>query len=64
MHSETPTGELTQLAIDVLNGYFRTHPLPSERLEQVNEVIAQDQLAMSKPLKPFHVEYEVTSGER
>jgi len=64
IHSETPTGELSQLAIDGLRGYFRTHPLPSERLEQVNEVMAQDHLGMSKPLKPFHVEYEVTRDGR
>jgi predicted Zn-dependent protease len=64
IHSETPTDELSRLAIDGLSGYFRTHPLPSERLEQVNEVIAQDHLGMSRPLKPFHVEYEVTSDGR
>jgi predicted Zn-dependent protease len=64
MHSETPAAELSQLAIEGLSGYFRTHPLPSERLEQVNEVIAQDRLEMSKPFKPFHVEYEVTSDGR
>ncbi|MGO9340688.1 MAG: M48 family metalloprotease [Terracidiphilus sp.] len=64
IHSETPTDELSQLAIDGLSGYFRTHPLPSERLEQVSEVIAQDHFEMNKPLKPFHVEYEVTSEGR
>jgi predicted Zn-dependent protease len=64
IHSETPAGELSQLAIDGLSGYFRTHPLPTERLEQVNEVIGQDRLAMNKPLTPFHVEYEVTSDGR
>lgn len=63
IHAETPTGELSQLAIDGLTGYFRTHPLPSERLAQANEVIAQDHFALDKPLKPFHVEYEVT-GEK
>lgn len=61
IHAETPTGEMSQLAIDGLNGYFRTHPLPSERLMQVNEVIAQDSLPANRPLEPFHVEYEVTS---
>jgi beta-barrel assembly-enhancing protease len=61
IHAETPPGELSQLAIQGLTGYFRTHPLPSERLQQINEVIAQDHLALNKPLTPFHVEYEVTS---
>jgi predicted Zn-dependent protease len=64
IHRDATTGELSQLAIDGLSGYFRTHPLPSERLEQVREVIAQDHLDMNKPLKPFHVEYEVTSEGR
>lgn len=64
IHAETPTDELSQLAIEGLGGYFRTHPLPSERLAQANEVIAQDDLPLHRPLKPFHVEYEVTSGER
>ncbi len=62
IHAETPTDELSQLAIEGLTGYFRTHPLPSERLAQVNEVIARDHLPTSKPLKPFHIEYEVISG--
>jgi predicted Zn-dependent protease len=62
IHAETPTGELSQLAIEGLTGYFRTHPLPAERLARVNEVIAQDRLSVNKPLKPFHVEYEVNSG--
>src|ERR1035437_2594820 len=57
IHAKSPTGELSQLAIDSLTGYFRTHPLPSERLSQVNEVIAQDHLPFDKPLKPFRVEY-------
>jgi len=63
-HAETPAEALSQLAIDGLDGYFRTHPLPTERLAQAREVIAQDHLPLEKSLKPFHVEYEVTNGER
>jgi predicted Zn-dependent protease len=62
IHAETPTEELNQLAIDGLMGYFRSHPLPSERLAQAKEIIAQDHLDSKQPLKPFHLEYEVTSG--
>lgn len=61
IHAETPTDELSQLAIEGLTGYFRSHPLPTERLAQANAVIAQDHLATDKLLKPFHIEYEVTS---
>jgi predicted Zn-dependent protease len=64
IHAETPTGELSQVAIDGLMGYFRSHPLPSERLSQAKEVIAQDHLNVDQPLKPFHLEYEVRSGNR
>jgi predicted Zn-dependent protease len=60
--AETPTGELSQLAVQGLTGYFRSHPEPSERLAQVKQVIAQDRLPMKRPLTPFHVEYEVTGG--
>jgi predicted Zn-dependent protease len=60
IHAETPTDELSQLAIEGLTGYFRSHPLPAERLAQANQVISQDHLATEKPLKPFHIEYEVT----
>jgi beta-barrel assembly-enhancing protease len=51
VHAATPTDELSQLAIEGLMGYFRSHPLPSERLEQANRVIAEDRLATDKPLK-------------
>jgi beta-barrel assembly-enhancing protease len=60
IHAETPTEELSQLAIEGLTRYFRSHPLPSERLARVNDVIAEDHLATNKPLRPFRVEYEVT----
>jgi len=53
---------LNSTSSDGLTGYFRSHPQPSERLEQINEVIAQDHLAKDQPLKTFHIEYEITSG--
>ena len=63
MHAETPADELGQVAIDGLAGYFRSHPLPSERLQKINEVIALDHLK-NEPLTHFYVEYEVTSGAK
>jgi predicted Zn-dependent protease len=60
IHAETPPDELSQVAVDGLTGYFRSHPLPSERLTQANAVIAQDHLPTNAPLKAFHVEYEIT----
>lgn len=59
IHAENPTEELSQLAIDSLNGYFRTHPLPSERLAQAKEIIAQEQLPVDGPVKPIRIGYEI-----
>jgi len=63
IHAESPEEELSQLAIQSLQGYFRTHPLPSERLAQANRIIAQEGWQNRKALKPFRVEYEVKNGE-
>jgi predicted Zn-dependent protease len=51
IHAETPADELSQVAIDGLTGYFRSHPEPAERLRQVEDVIAQDHLPMDRPLR-------------
>lgn len=64
VHAETPPEELSQLAIDGLAGYFRTHPLPSERLSQAKSVIGAEHLPMDRPLKRFRVDYEITSESR
>jgi len=63
IHAQTPEQELSELAIQSLAGYFRSHPLPSERLEQVNQVIAEQHWEDRKMQKPFHVEYEVHDGK-
>jgi beta-barrel assembly-enhancing protease len=46
--AKTPQDELSQVAIDALEGYFRSHPLPSERIAQINKMIA----ASSWPTHP------------
>jgi beta-barrel assembly-enhancing protease len=38
--AKTPQDEISQVAIDALEGYFRSHPLPSERIAQINQLIA------------------------
>ena len=60
IHADTPPDELSQLAIEGLMGYFRSHPLPSERLAQANEVIAEDRLPTNAPLRPLLLAYEIT----
>jgi beta-barrel assembly-enhancing protease len=63
VHAQSPEEELSELAIQSLTGYFRSHPLPSERLDQVNGLIAQEHWEDRKTQKPFHVEYEVHNGQ-
>ena len=63
-HSQTPTDALSQLAIEGLSGYFRTHPLPAERLSQAQSVIGAEHLPVDRPLKRFHVDYEITAESR
>jgi beta-barrel assembly-enhancing protease len=63
IHAKSPEEELSQLAIQSLEGYFRSHPLPSERLAQANRVIAQQGWQDPKKQKAFRVEYEVHNGQ-
>jgi predicted Zn-dependent protease len=63
VHAQSPEEELTQLAIQSLQGYFRSHPLPSERLAQANNLIAQEGWQDRKMQKPFRIEYEVQNGK-
>ncbi|HEY3930439.1 MAG TPA: M48 family metalloprotease [Candidatus Koribacter sp.] len=44
IHAETPPEELSQLAIETLEGYFRSHPLPEERIAQAKKLIAEHHL--------------------
>jgi predicted Zn-dependent protease len=63
IHAQSPDEELSQLAIQSLTGYFRSHPLPSERLAQANRIIAQEHWESRTGRKPFRIEYEVHNGE-
>jgi predicted Zn-dependent protease len=63
IHAQSPDQELSELAIQSLNGYFRSHPLPSERLAQAKSLIAEQHWEDRKTQKPFRVEYEVHNGE-
>jgi beta-barrel assembly-enhancing protease len=63
IHAQNPDQELTELAIQSLTGYFRSHPLPSERLAQANRLIAERHWEDRKTQKPFRVDYEVHNGQ-
>jgi predicted Zn-dependent protease len=60
IHAQSPEEEL---ALQSLEGYFRSHPLPSERLTQANTLIAQESWQDRKAQRPFRVEYEVHNGQ-
>lgn len=63
IHAESPEQELSELAVQGLEGYFRSHPLPSERLAQANAIIAQEHWQDRTEQRPFRVEYEVHNGK-
>jgi len=63
IHAQNPEEELSELAIQSLEGYFRSHPQPSERLAQANALIAEEGWQDRKVQKPFRVEYETRNGQ-
>jgi predicted Zn-dependent protease len=59
--AESPDEELSQVAIESITGYFRSHPLPQERARQVRQMITSQKWPEPKerslkisvaPLKP------------
>jgi len=63
IHAPSLEQEISELAMQSLEGYFRSHPMPSERLAQANLLIAQNGWQNLTAQKPFRVEYEVHNGE-
>jgi predicted Zn-dependent protease len=41
-HAKSPQEELSRVAIGTLEGYFRSHPLPSDRIAQIRKMIADE----------------------
>lgn len=62
IHASSPEQELSEVAIQGLSGYFRSHPLPSERLAQANSIIREEHWQNRKELTPFRIEYEVKAN--
>ena len=63
IHAQSPEEELSELAIQSLEGYFRSHPQPSERLARANALIAQEGWQNRNAQKPFRIEYETHNGQ-
>ena len=63
IHAKSPEQELSQLAVQSLEGYFRSHPATSDRIAQVQRVIAEEHWQNRTDEKPFLLEYEVHKGQ-
>jgi predicted Zn-dependent protease len=58
LKAESPDEELSKVAIEGIIGYFRSHPLPREREEQVREMMA-DKRWPARAERPLSVKPEV-----
>jgi predicted Zn-dependent protease len=54
--AKTPQEELSRMAEQTLEGYFRSHPLPSERIAQVQKMIASEGW-VARPERDLKVAY-------
>jgi predicted Zn-dependent protease len=55
--AQNPEEELSTLAMQTLEGYFRSHPLPSERIAQIKQMISDEHWEDKVAEKPLAVEY-------
>ena len=55
--AQTPQEELTGVALETLEGYFRTHPMPSERLAQIKAMITTEKWEGLTSEQPLRVAY-------
>ena len=53
----TPVEELSQVALETLEGYFRSHPGKAERIDQIQKMIAGGQLPDFRNTKPMAFAY-------
>jgi predicted Zn-dependent protease len=56
IRARTPQEELSDVAQQTIAGYFRSHPLPSERIEQIQKLIASEHWEL-KPERDLAVAY-------
>lgn len=53
--AKSPVAEVSGIASDALDGYFRSHPLNSERIEQIRKLMASGELPKGREQKPLEV---------
>ncbi len=54
-HANTPGEEMSQVALETLDGYFRSHPLAEERIAQLQQMHFPDQPERDLKLRPVVV---------
>ncbi len=60
--AESPDQELSRVAIEGIVGYFRSHPLPQERIQQIQQIIARNKWP-NQPEKALRQHPEVVKAE-
>jgi predicted Zn-dependent protease len=56
-NAKTPQQELSRVAVQTLEGYFRSHPLPSERIAQIRRMISQENWTDLPAERNLQIEY-------
>lgn len=52
----TPQQEISQVARDILRGYFQSHPPPNDRIEQIKRIYGRE-LESTAPMRPLEFAY-------
>jgi predicted Zn-dependent protease len=55
--AQSPEDELSSVATQTLEGYFRSHPEPSERIAQIKQLISDEHWESLTTEEPYGVEY-------
>jgi tetratricopeptide (TPR) repeat protein len=55
--AHSPQEEVTQVALSTLEGYFRSHPQTSERIDQINRMITDEHWGNLTSERPLEVAY-------
>jgi predicted Zn-dependent protease len=63
-HSATPVEELSHVAIEGLEGYFRSHPETAERLAQTRRLITDEHLPADRRIRPLLCETTAKAARR
>jgi predicted Zn-dependent protease len=63
LQADSPDQELSRVALAGIEGYFRSHPLPEERVNQVERLIAARKWA-TVPERPLQVELAAQQGRQ